>query len=176
MFRLSFLLQGNNKFHDAAEWRPEGHFLFIPLFRLVSFFRWLFFKRLSTLCHPEPWRDLSVRVYLTRVFSRFLRSYIQLQEVLVSRRAAKPGFAKMNRASQKVLIPSRMHTTLCWNIDVSTPAPSSGSTPGKHPALLSEQPTQSHHGSSVVVSARRHLLKRATAGYRDSNRRDKEEI
>lgn len=112
---------------------------------------------------------------MTGVRSRFLSSHIQLQEVLVARCAAKPGFAKMNRASQKVRVASRMHAALCGNIDASTPTTPSGSTPSKHFALLSEQPTQSHHNRGVAVSTRCHTSKNANAGYRDGNRRDKEE-
>lgn len=181
--QMSSLLRGNDKLQSSEKGLQKSPLmmantalcLFISLF-LFGSFSLPFYEKIPTLFYPEPWGDLSLCVYLTGVRSRFLSSHIQLQEVLVARCAAKPGFAKMNRAGQKVRVASRMHAALFGNIDASTPTTPSGSTPSKHFALLSEQPTQSHHNRGVAVSTRCHTSKNANAGYRDGNRRDKEEI
>lgn len=113
---------------------------------------------------------------MTGVRSCFLSSDVQLQEVLVARRAAKPGFTKMNRAGQKVGVPSRMRAALCGNIDASTPKAPSGSAPGKHFALLSEQLTQGHHSRGVAVGTRCHASENANGDYRHRNGKDKIKI
>lgn len=73
----------------------------------------------------------------------------------------------MDRASQKILVPSRTHTALCRNIDTTTPTPSSGSTPSKHPALLVKQSSQSHCRQGVLVSTWCDALEDTTASYRE---------
>lgn len=117
--------------------------------------------RVSHWCSPppvypslvSPW-SLSVCVYLTRVRSCFFSLGVQLQEVLVSRRTAEPGFAKMNGAGQKVRVPPGMLAAVFWNINASAPALTSDSPPSKHPTLLTEQPTQSHRSRGVAISTR----------------------
>lgn len=132
-------------------------------------------KKMSLPCaNVSVSSDPSVCVYLTRICSGLLCPDVKLQEVPVERRTAEPRFTEMDTASQKVLIPSRMDTALWGDVDPSTPASPSGSTPNKHLALLTKQPAHGRHRRRVVVGARRHTAKEATSSYRDVNERDKD--
>lgn len=78
----------------------------------------------------------------------------------------------MNRAGQKVGVASRLRAALCGNVDASTPKAPSGSAPGKHFALLSEQPTQGHHSGGVAVRTWHHAAENANGDYRHRNGKD----
>lgn len=107
--------------------------------------------------------------YLTRVRSLSLSPAIQLQEVPVAGSAAEPGFSKMNGAGQKVHVRLGRRAALFWNVDVSSPAASSGCTPGKRAALLPDEPAQTHRGGGVATGTSYHTFKTADAGCKHTN-------